>query len=164
MKWEFEKLHEFLRDEEQALLEQLWEETRRKQNVIQGKMEQLAEESQALLNEAGLLQADLKEDDYTFLMVIPAGIHGSVGCQDVGGSQDLIPIFFLFSRPTRTANGGRSRSRCICGNLGMRSLLQENSSSESRRFWMSPGCSRQDWGGRQNGISGFVGITKSQIL
>ncbi|XP_066196200.1 E3 ubiquitin-protein ligase TRIM35 [Sylvia atricapilla] len=68
VKWEFEKLHKFLRDEEQALLAQLREETRRKQDVIQGKMEQLAEESQALLNEAGQLQADLKEDDYTFLM------------------------------------------------------------------------------------------------
>ncbi|KAM4903295.1 E3 ubiquitin-protein ligase TRIM35 [Sylvia borin] len=68
VRWEFEKLHKFLRDEEQALLAQLREETRRKQDAIQGKMEQLAEESQALLNEAGQLQADLKEDDYTFLM------------------------------------------------------------------------------------------------
>ncbi|NXC92340.1 TRI35 protein, partial [Cercotrichas coryphoeus] len=71
VKWEFEKLHKFLRDEEQAVLEQLWEEARRKRDLIQGKMEQLAEESQALLNEAGQLQADLKEDDYTFLMLHP---------------------------------------------------------------------------------------------
>ncbi|NXT97585.1 TRI35 protein, partial [Buphagus erythrorhynchus] len=71
VKWEFEKLHKFLRDEEQAMLEQLWEETRQKQDLIQGKMEQLAEESQALLGEAGQLQADLKEDDYTFLMPHP---------------------------------------------------------------------------------------------
>lgn len=92
MKWEFEKLHKFLWDEEQAVLAQLREETRRKQDVIQGKMEQLAEESQALLNEAGQLQADLKEDDYTFLMVIPTGIplqaqilpplSDPVGCQN----------------------------------------------------------------------------------
>lgn len=74
MKWEFEKLHKFLWDEEQAVLAQLREEARRKQDLIQGKMEQLAEESQALLNEAAQLQADLKEDDYTFLMVIPTGI------------------------------------------------------------------------------------------
>ncbi|NWR47758.1 TRI35 protein, partial [Regulus satrapa] len=71
VKQEFEKLHKFLQDEEQALLEQLREETRRKQDLIQGKMEQLAEESQALLNEAAQLQADLKEDDYTFLMPHP---------------------------------------------------------------------------------------------
>lgn len=73
---EFEKLHEFLRGEEQALLAQLQEETRRKRGLIEGKMKQLAEESQALLNEARQLQADLKEDDYTFLMVKPLpGCH-----------------------------------------------------------------------------------------
>lgn len=74
MKAEFEKLHKFLWDEEQAMLAQLREETGRKQDLIQAKMEQLGEESRALLNEATQLQADLKEDDYTFLMVIPAGI------------------------------------------------------------------------------------------
>ncbi|NXF00261.1 TRI35 protein, partial [Menura novaehollandiae] len=68
---EFEKLHEFLWDEEKALLAELAEESRRKQDLIQGKMEQLAEESQALLNESRQLQADLKEDDYTFLMPFP---------------------------------------------------------------------------------------------
>ncbi|NWW78433.1 TRI35 protein, partial [Climacteris rufus] len=68
---EFEKLHKFLRDEEQAVLAELREESRWKQELIQGKMEQLAEESQALLNEARQLQADLKEDDYTFLMTHP---------------------------------------------------------------------------------------------
>lgn len=74
MKWEFEKLHKFLREEEQAVLARLREEARQKQDTIQGKMEQLAQESQALLAEATQLQADLKEDDYTFLMVNPAGI------------------------------------------------------------------------------------------
>ncbi|NWU38914.1 TRI35 protein, partial [Hylia prasina] len=68
VKREFEKLHKFLRDEEQAVLGQLREETRRKQDEIQGKTEQLEEESRALLNEARQIQADLKEDDYTFLM------------------------------------------------------------------------------------------------
>ncbi|NWV52546.1 TRI35 protein, partial [Daphoenositta chrysoptera] len=68
VKREFEKLHKFLRDEEQAVLAQLREEAQRKQGLIQGKMEQLEEESRALLNEAAQLQADLKEDDYTFLM------------------------------------------------------------------------------------------------
>ncbi|NXB78600.1 TRI35 protein, partial [Donacobius atricapilla] len=71
VKWEFEKLHKFLWDEEQAVLAQLREEARRKQDAVQGKMEQLAEESRALLSEAGQLQADLKEDDYTFLMPDP---------------------------------------------------------------------------------------------
>ncbi|KAF1501622.1 Tripartite motif-containing protein 35, partial [Eudyptula minor novaehollandiae] len=65
---EFEKLHEFLRGEEKALLAQLQEETRHKHSLIEGKVKQLAEESRALLHEAHQLQAELKEDDYTFLM------------------------------------------------------------------------------------------------
>ncbi|XP_069706674.1 E3 ubiquitin-protein ligase TRIM35 [Phaenicophaeus curvirostris] len=68
IKREFEKLHEFLRDEEKALLAQLQEETRRKHSLIEDKMKQLMKESQALLSEAHQLKADLKEDDYTFLM------------------------------------------------------------------------------------------------
>ncbi|XP_064911595.1 E3 ubiquitin-protein ligase TRIM35 isoform X2 [Columba livia] len=65
---EFEKLHEFLRGEEDALLARVREEMRLKDGRIQSEMKQLAEESRALLNEAHQLQADLKEDDYTFLM------------------------------------------------------------------------------------------------
>ncbi|XP_071598387.1 E3 ubiquitin-protein ligase TRIM35 isoform X1 [Heliangelus exortis] len=65
---EFEKLHEFLRAEEKALLAQVQEETRHKRGLLEGKMKQLAEESQALLKEAHHLQEDLKEDDFTFLM------------------------------------------------------------------------------------------------
>ncbi|NXC03787.1 TRI35 protein, partial [Orthonyx spaldingii] len=68
VKQELEKLHRFLRDEEQALLARLREEAQRKQELIQARMERLAEESRALLGEAAQLQADLKEDDYTFLM------------------------------------------------------------------------------------------------
>lgn len=71
IKKEFEKLHEFLRDEEKALLAQLQEETRHKQDLVEGKIKQLSDESRALLNEACQLQDDLKEDDYTFLMVKP---------------------------------------------------------------------------------------------
>ncbi|NXN28197.1 TRI35 protein, partial [Nycticryphes semicollaris] len=71
IKKQFEKLHEFLRDEEKALLAQLQEETRHKHGLIEGKMKRLVKERQDLLNEAFQLQADLKEDDYTFLMVKP---------------------------------------------------------------------------------------------
>lgn len=66
---EFEKLHKFLRSEEQALLAQLQEEAQHKHSTLEGKMKQLADESRALLNEARQLQVDLKKDDYTFLMV-----------------------------------------------------------------------------------------------
>ncbi|NXG80967.1 TRI35 protein, partial [Baryphthengus martii] len=71
IKKEFEKLHEFLRDEEQALLAQLQEEMRHKHDLIEGKMKQLSDDCRTLLSEARQLQKDLKEDDYTFLMVKP---------------------------------------------------------------------------------------------
>uniref|UniRef100_A0A8C2TQ48 Tripartite motif containing 35 n=1 Tax=Coturnix japonica TaxID=93934 RepID=A0A8C2TQ48_COTJA len=67
IKREFEKLHEFLRDEEKALLSQLQEEKQHKHSLIESKMKQLAENSQAVRSEARQLQADLQEDDYTFL-------------------------------------------------------------------------------------------------
>lgn len=79
---EFEKLHEFLRGEEKALLARLQEETRRKHGLIEGKMKRLAKERQTLLNEAFQLQADLKEDDYTFLMV--KGTHRGAALSPVG--------------------------------------------------------------------------------
>lgn len=69
VKKQFEKLHEFLRDEEQALLSELQEEMRRKHDLLEGKMKQLSEDCRTLLREARQLQTDLKEDDYTFLMV-----------------------------------------------------------------------------------------------
>ncbi|XP_054035744.1 E3 ubiquitin-protein ligase TRIM35 isoform X2 [Dryobates pubescens] len=68
IKQEFEKLHSFLRAEEQALLDELQEEVQHKQDFIEGKMKQLLESCHTLLNEAKQLQNDLKEDDYTFLM------------------------------------------------------------------------------------------------
>ncbi|XP_065586606.1 E3 ubiquitin-protein ligase TRIM35 isoform X1 [Cyrtonyx montezumae] len=67
IKKEFEKLHEFLRDEEKALLSQLQEEKQHKHSLIESKMKQLSENSRAVLSEARQLQADLEEDDYTFL-------------------------------------------------------------------------------------------------
>ncbi|NXF38733.1 TRI35 protein, partial [Nyctibius bracteatus] len=74
----FEELHKFLRDEEKALLAQLREEMRCKNGLIEDNMKQLAEESRALLSEARQLQVDLKEDDYTFLMVTPC--RGAAPC------------------------------------------------------------------------------------
>ncbi|XP_009068650.1 PREDICTED: tripartite motif-containing protein 35-like, partial [Acanthisitta chloris] len=68
VKKEFEKLHQFLYAEEKAMMSQLHEEIQSKQDFIQGKVEQLERDTQALLNEATQLQEDLREDDYTFLM------------------------------------------------------------------------------------------------
>ncbi|XP_073191654.1 E3 ubiquitin-protein ligase TRIM35 isoform X2 [Lepidochelys kempii] len=64
---EFEKLHEFLRGEEKALLSELHEEARHKRGLIEGKIKKLSEDSDALLHEVNQLQADLTEDDVSFL-------------------------------------------------------------------------------------------------
>lgn len=68
---EFEKLHEFLRGEEKAVLSELHEEARHKQGLIEGKIKKLSEDSDALLHEVNQLQADLTEDDVSFLRVMP---------------------------------------------------------------------------------------------
>lgn len=51
------------------MLDELREETRKKQDLIEDKIKKLSEESQLLLQEVGHLQADLKEDDISFLKV-----------------------------------------------------------------------------------------------
>ncbi|XP_074845130.1 E3 ubiquitin-protein ligase TRIM35 isoform X2 [Carettochelys insculpta] len=48
---EFEQLHEFLQAEEKAVLSELQEEARRKQDLIEGKIKKLSEDGDALLHE-----------------------------------------------------------------------------------------------------------------
>ncbi|XP_050184086.1 E3 ubiquitin-protein ligase TRIM35 [Myiozetetes cayanensis] len=67
VKRELRKLHEFLWDEEKVLLAQLQEELQRKQELIQGKLERLERDNQALLDETRMLQQELLMDDLTFL-------------------------------------------------------------------------------------------------
>lgn len=66
---QFEQLHEFLQSEEKTMLEELREEARKKQGLIEDKIKKLSEESRILLQEVSQLQADLKEDDISFLKV-----------------------------------------------------------------------------------------------
>lgn len=65
---EFDKLREFLRLEEQAVLEAVAQETRQKQHLADEKMKQLIEETEVLAHEIERLQMELKEDDVSFLM------------------------------------------------------------------------------------------------
>ncbi|XP_037669139.1 tripartite motif-containing protein 35 [Choloepus didactylus] len=65
---EFDKLRDFLRVEEQALLDAMNEEVRQKQLLAKEKMKQLAEETEALAQEIERLQMEMKEDDVSFLM------------------------------------------------------------------------------------------------
>ncbi|XP_003794068.1 tripartite motif-containing protein 35 [Otolemur garnettii] len=65
---EFGKLREFLRVEEQAILDAMALETRQKQLLAEEKMKQLREETEALAREIERLQMEMKEDDVSFLM------------------------------------------------------------------------------------------------
>lgn len=66
---EFDKLREFLRAEEQAILDSVAEETRQKQLLAEEKMKQLRENTKTLMHETERLQMEMKEDDVSFLMV-----------------------------------------------------------------------------------------------
>lgn len=66
---EFDKLREFLRVEEQAVLDAMAQEARQKQLLAEEKMKQLAEDTEALAHEIERLQMEMKEDDVSFLMV-----------------------------------------------------------------------------------------------
>ncbi|OWK07318.1 hypothetical protein Celaphus_00017108, partial [Cervus elaphus hippelaphus] len=65
---EFDKLREFLRMEEQAILEAMANEARQKQHLAEEKMKQLREDTEALAHEIERLQMEMKEDDVSFLM------------------------------------------------------------------------------------------------
>lgn len=66
---EFEKLREFLQKEEQATLDAMTNEARQKQLLADQKMKRLEEETEMLAHEIERLQAEMKEDDISFLMV-----------------------------------------------------------------------------------------------
>lgn len=76
---EFDKLREFLRVEEQAILDAMAEEARQKQRLVEEKMKRLAEDTEALAQEIERLQVEMKEDDVSFLMVrgSPSGFRDS---------------------------------------------------------------------------------------
>ncbi|EDL85385.1 tripartite motif protein 35 [Rattus norvegicus] len=65
---EFDKLRDFLRVEEQATVDAMKEESRKKHLLAEEKMKQLAEQTEALAREIERLQMEMKEDDMTFLM------------------------------------------------------------------------------------------------
>lgn len=87
---EFDKLREFLRVEEQAVLDAMAEEARQKQLLAEEKMRQLAGDTEALAQEIERLQMEMKEDDVSFLMVSLLPIWAQVqgpGVREPAGSQ-----------------------------------------------------------------------------
>ncbi|KAJ1158192.1 hypothetical protein NDU88_010886 [Pleurodeles waltl] len=68
IKKEFEKLHEFLRNEEKAALADLEEEAVQKHKLVEEKIRKLLEEMGSLSLEINKLQSEMKENDVSFLL------------------------------------------------------------------------------------------------
>lgn len=83
---EFGKLREFLRVEEQAILDAVAEEARQKQRLAEEKMKRLAEDTEALAHEIERLQVEMKEDDVSFLMV--RGLLSGIRCFRASGEPE----------------------------------------------------------------------------
>lgn len=98
---EFDKLREFLRVEEQAVLDVMAEDRRQKQLQAEEKMKQLAEDTEALAHEIERLQKEMKEDDVSFLMVrsSPSFSDGDQVVRNQWGGGDQRPW------PTQSSHG-----------------------------------------------------------
>ncbi|XP_063070664.1 E3 ubiquitin-protein ligase TRIM35-like [Engraulis encrasicolus] len=67
IKQEFEKLHQFLRDEEAARIAALREEEEQKSQMMKEKIEKMSREISSLSNTIQAIEEELKADDVTFL-------------------------------------------------------------------------------------------------
>ncbi|XP_076120199.1 E3 ubiquitin-protein ligase TRIM35-like isoform X4 [Alosa pseudoharengus] len=67
IKQEFEKLHQFLRDEEQARIAALREEEKQKSQMMKEKIEKMSREISSLSDKVEAIQGNLKADDVTLL-------------------------------------------------------------------------------------------------
>ncbi|KAL2080869.1 hypothetical protein ACEWY4_022722 [Coilia grayii] len=66
---EFEKLHQFLRDEEAARIAALREEEEQKSQMMKKKIEKMSREISSLSDTIKAIEEDMKADDVTFLQV-----------------------------------------------------------------------------------------------
>ena len=71
MKEEFEKLHQFLQDEEAARLAALREEEELKSQLMKKKIEKMSREISSLSDTIRSIEKEMKADDITFLQVGP---------------------------------------------------------------------------------------------
>ncbi|XP_063069937.1 zinc-binding protein A33-like [Engraulis encrasicolus] len=75
IKLEFEKLHQFLRDEEAARIAALREEEEQKSQMIKEKIEKMSREISSLSDTIRAIEEEMGADDVTFLQVRPARMH-----------------------------------------------------------------------------------------
>src|SRR4029434_1738635 len=69
IKEEFEKLHQFLRDEEAARIAALWEEEEQKSQMMKEKIEKMSREISSLSDTIRAIEEEMGADDITFLQV-----------------------------------------------------------------------------------------------
>src|SRR4029434_8735864 len=69
IKEEFEKLHQFLRDEEAARIAALREEEEQKSQIMKKKIEKMSREMASLSNTIRAIEKEMRGDDITFLRV-----------------------------------------------------------------------------------------------
>ncbi|XP_063069963.1 zinc-binding protein A33-like [Engraulis encrasicolus] len=67
IKQEFEILHQFLRDEEAARIDALWEEEEQKSQMMKEKIEKMSREISSLSYTIRAIEEEMKSDDITFL-------------------------------------------------------------------------------------------------
>ncbi|XP_063068968.1 zinc-binding protein A33-like [Engraulis encrasicolus] len=67
IKQEFEKLHQFLRDEEAARIAALREEEEQKSQMVKEKIEKMSREISSLSDTIRTIEEEMKADDFTFL-------------------------------------------------------------------------------------------------
>lgn len=116
---EFDKLRDFLRVEEQATLDAMKEESRKKHLLAEEKMKQLAEQTEALAREIERLQMEMKEDDMTFLMVRGSPSERRLGSGS-GPAQSTGPV----QQPFCDGGGPYWRALCMAEQgLGVETIL-----------------------------------------
>ena len=69
IKQEFEKLHQFLRDEEAARIAALREEEEQKSQMMKEKIEKMSREISSLSDTIRAIEEEMEADDVTFLQV-----------------------------------------------------------------------------------------------
>uniref|UniRef100_A0A2K6F790 Tripartite motif containing 35 n=1 Tax=Propithecus coquereli TaxID=379532 RepID=A0A2K6F790_PROCO len=107
---EFDKLREFLRVEEQAILDAVAEETRQKQLLAEEKMKQLTEETEVLAHEIERLQMEMKEDDVSFLMTL---LHRGARARAAGHAHRRLQVPGLPAVPRLEEDGRVCRIRAL---------------------------------------------------
>ncbi|XP_063069957.1 zinc-binding protein A33-like isoform X2 [Engraulis encrasicolus] len=124
IKEEFEKLHQFLRDEEAARIAALREEEEQKSQMMKEKIEKMNREISSLSDTIRAIEEDMKADDVTFLQNYRNRVEREHAYVPLSGPQHSIPSCshkrlsniatrrMRFPRESRPVAGLYSRAQC----------------------------------------------------